>query len=68
MIFMGEKGRGSILKKSGKKNICSDIEIKEKIVKNYMLELPQAEEYIGGEAGHKSSSQKSQKFHDFIIL
>lgn len=51
MIFTGEKRRESILKKSGKKDICSDNEVKKRIVKNYMLELQPAEQYIGSEVG-----------------
>lgn len=53
MIFMGEKRRGTILKKIGKKNICSDNEVKKRIVKNYKFELQPTEQYIGGEVGYK---------------
>lgn len=57
MIFMGRKWGKSILKKFGKKSICSDNEVKKRIKKNYMLEVQPAEQYIGGEVGYKSSSK-----------
>jgi len=44
MIFSGERGRGSGLTKSGKKSICSGTEVKERVVKNSMLDLQLAEQ------------------------
>lgn len=48
MSFSGERGRGSVLIKFGKKSICSGTEVKETVVKNYILVPQLAEQYVGG--------------------